>query len=82
MVAELRALDARRVALVNQLKGATERLFSGENPFPWGPGRKAGSSKREGRPAGKHKRRPMSAAARKKISEAQKARWAKQRARK
>jgi hypothetical protein len=43
---------------------------SGENPFPWGKG--AGRT-RQGGP----KRRRLSAAARKRISDAQKARWAK-----
>jgi hypothetical protein len=50
----------------------------GESPFPWGT-RSAEGGASKGRK--RKRRRKMSAAARKRISEAQKARWAKQKAR-
>ena len=55
----------------------------GEGPFPWQKqaaqeGGLVGNGRRH---KGKRRRRKMSAAARKRISEAQKARWAKQKAR-
>lgn len=73
LAATLRDLDARRAAVAKQLRQATEKLLSGENPFPLGQKRGARKAKRTGR------RRKMSAAARQAISNAQKARWAKQR---
>ena len=48
----------------------------GESPFPWGPQSGEGDGPSNGRKR-KRRRRKMSAAARKRISEAQKARWAK-----
>ena len=51
----------------------------GESPLPWGPqSAESGNGRNRKR---KRRRRKMSAAARKRISEAQKARWAKQKAR-
>jgi hypothetical protein len=53
--------------------------IGGQSPFPWGPRPSAdGGNGRKRR--GNRRRRKMSAAARKRISEAQKARWAKQKA--
>src|SRR5688572_29791598 len=82
LIAELRTLDARRKVVTGQIQQAISSLMGGENPFPWAP------TARRGRPAGsKNKtkgarkgRRKMSAAARKAISDAQKKRWAKQKA--
>ncbi len=81
MVDRLKALDAERHALVGQIESAITNLFGGENPFPWGRGkRKPGRPARAAAPAAKAQgRRPgfkMSKAARAKISAAQKARWA------
>ena len=47
----------------------------GESPFPWDAQTSSGGNRR--RRKGNQRRRKMSAAARKRISEAQKARWAK-----
>ena len=74
LAAELRSLNERRADVARQLRLATERLLSGESPFPWGRARKARKTKRAG-----NRRRKMSLAARKAISKAQKERWAKQR---
>ena len=49
----------------------------GESPFPWEPQAAEGGGPSNGESA-RRRRRKMSAAARKRISEAQKARWAKQ----
>ena len=81
LVSELRNLDARRKTLINQLSGAIRSLSGGEALLmPSAPsrrGRTAGTTvaKRKG-----SRKRKMSAAARKRISEAQKKRWATQKA--
>jgi hypothetical protein len=82
LISELASLDKQRVALHGRIKSAiTSALgsWSGENPFPW---RKApgGRRKTSAATAAPKKRRKMSAKARKAISMAQKARWAKQKA--
>ena len=81
LASELRNLDARRKTLINQLSSAIRSLAGGEALLmPWAPSRR-------GRPAGRialkrkgARKRKMSAAARKKISEAQRKRWAAQKA--
>ena len=78
LASELRDLDARRKTLINQLSGAIRSLAGGEALLmPWAP-------QRRGRPASgtvvkrkSSRKRKMSPAARKRISEAQKKRWAK-----
>ena len=83
LVTELRELDARRRAVVNQLSAAI-RSVAGEGAAMV---RSLGPARRRGRPAGtksvtpkRGRRRKMSAAARKRISDAQKKRWAKTKA--
>ena len=82
LASELRDLDARRKTLVNQLSGAIRSLAGGEALLMPGVasgrrGRRAGTAgvKRKGT-----RKRTMSAAARKRISQAQKKRWAVQKA--
>ena len=81
LVAELSTLDARRKVVVNQLTAAVRSLGGAVSgvalPFS--------QAARRGRPVGKQttkrqggRKRKMSAAARKRISEAQKKRWAAQ----
>jgi hypothetical protein len=84
LVSELRDLDARRKTLISQLSRAIRSLAGGEAlTMP------ASDQRRGRRPAGTAairrkgpRRRKMSAAARKAISEAQKKRWAAQKSRK
>ena len=78
LVAELSELDSRRKALVNRLSAAIRSLAGGESL------RMPETLSRRRRPAGRAvvkrkgvRKRKMSAAARKRISEAQKRRWAK-----
>ena len=81
-MAELRALDARRQELTSTIQGALSAVMGGENPFPWGRTTRRGrpeGSENKGKP-GRPKGRKMSAKARKAISDAQKKRWAKQKA--
>jgi hypothetical protein len=89
LVAELRQLDERRKGIVAQIRDTTNQLLSGLSaPEGWeSSGRKRGRP--PGRPVaatsadaggGTRKRRKMSAKARKAISDAQKKRWAKQKA--
>ena len=76
LVAQLSALDQQRKKVVDQIRQATNRLLSGENPFPW---RKQGRPGADGEAGGrKRKRRKMSKEAREKIAAAQRARWARQ----
>ena len=76
---QLQAIDAQRRKIVEQIRLALTRLTAGNYAPPevgaarLGPGRPKGSGQKRGR-------RKMSAAARKRISEAHKARWAKQKA--
>jgi hypothetical protein len=82
-MAKVDAWMAQREEIAKELRAAADRIMTGENPFPW---RQAGTSKAAsdggmasaGRKA--RKRRKMSAEARAKIAEAQRARWAKQKA--
>jgi hypothetical protein len=80
LVEELKRLDRQWLSVADQIRRATDALLSGENPLRWGRNRRpmraatAGTAKLIRRRA----RRKMSAAARAKISAAQKARWAKQ----
>jgi hypothetical protein len=81
LVSQLSALDSQRKTLVSKLRMAVA-AWSGDNPFP----RKASTTGRSSRGRKKvahgrgRKRRKMSAAARAKISAAQRARWATQKA--
>jgi hypothetical protein len=81
LVAELSDLDARRKTVVNQLNAAIRSLAGGGGALvaSFSP------ALRRGRPAGTKtvrrkagRKRKMSAAARQKISDAQKKRWAQQ----
>ena len=79
LVAELSELDARRKAVVSQLNAAI-RSVAGEGAALVGS---FGPARRRGKPAGARsatpkRKRKMSAAARKRISDAQKKRWAAQ----
>lgn len=77
LVAEIKQLDSRRSKLVSQFRQATDKILSGENPFPFSAGRRQ-RGRKPGRKTGRRKGFKMSKAARAKISAAQKARWAKQ----
>ena len=82
LVDQLQGLDRQRVAVIEQIRAATNRLLSGENPFPW---RKAGrpAAAPDGQvsaPGRRRKRRKMSKEARERIAAAQRERWARQRA--
>jgi hypothetical protein len=81
LVAELRQLDERRMAVVGQIRDATNRLLSGENPFPWGAGRNVKASSDGGMVSSgrKRKRREMSAAQRRVVSARMKKYWAERR---
>jgi hypothetical protein len=81
VMAKVDAWMAQRAEIARELRQAADKIMAGENPF----GQRATTPsmlakevvKREG-PAGLARpRRTMSAAARKRISDAQKARWAK-----
>jgi hypothetical protein len=80
LVAELSGLDARRKTIINQLSAAI-RSVAGEGRAmvaSLGPvvrRRRAATAKNA--PVKRGRKRKMSAAARKRISEAQKKRWAK-----
>lgn len=81
LMAELSQLDSRRKQVVASIQNAVSSVLGGvPSPFSVGPkrGRRAGS--KNVAPKGARKRRKMSAAARAKISAAQKKRWAAQRA--
>ena len=82
LVAQLHELDKQRQSVIDQIRGTTERLISGENPFRRQKRRAAAAIAGTTKTTGRRRRRKMSAAARAKISAAQKARWAKQKARK
>jgi hypothetical protein len=78
LVAELSELDARRKTIVNQLSAAI-RSVAGEGRAmvaSLGPRRRRAASAKHA-PVKRGRKRKMSAAARKRISEAQKKRWAK-----
>src|SRR5688572_4617196 len=82
LISELRDLDAKREDLARRIQITVSSVMSGESPLPWRkrrPGRPAGSAKKAAK-RGRPKGRKMSAAARKAISDAQKKRWAKQKA--
>jgi hypothetical protein len=82
VMAKVDAWMAQRAEIARELRQAADRIMAGENPF----GQRVTTPsmlarevvKREGRVGLARKRRKMSAAARKAISEAQKARWAAQ----
>jgi hypothetical protein len=86
VVARVNSWMAQREELARDLRAAADSIMSGESPFPWGQGGKA--AKAGATPAASggpevgsgRKRRTMSASARKRISDAQKARWAAQKA--
>ena len=78
VMAKVDAWMEQRQEIANELRAAADKIMSGESPFPR---RRGAVSAKAGAPAGKRRRRrKMSAAARKRISEAVKARWAKQKA--
>ena len=82
LVSELRDLDARRKTLINHLSGAIRSLAGGEAllmPAAASRGRRRSTGATVVTRKGARKR-TMSAAARKKISEAQRKRWAAQKA--
>ena len=82
LISELASLDKQRVALQGRIKSAvTSALgsWSGENSFAWSKA-PVGKRKSSAAVAVPKKQRKMSAKARKAISMAQKARWAKQKA--
>jgi hypothetical protein len=68
---------AQREEIARDLRAAADQLMSGESPLPWLRSKSAAAAKGK-RTAGTGRKRTMSAAARKRISDAQKARWAKQ----
>jgi len=77
VVAELSELDSRRKKLINQLSAAIRSLAGGESLLM--PGTLARGGRPARRAAVKRKsvrKRKLSAAARKRMSEAQKKRWA------
>ncbi len=80
LVAELSELDARRKTIVNQLSAAI-RSVAGEGRAmvaSLGPAvRRRRTATVKNAPVKRGRKRKMSAAARKRISEAQKKRWAK-----
>jgi hypothetical protein len=78
LVAELRQLDEQRMAVVGHIRDATNRLLSGENPFPWGAGRNVKASSDGGMVSSgrKRKRRKMSAAQKRVVSARMKKYWA------
>ncbi len=78
LIAGLRRAEQQLEKQLSGIRSALSSLEFGGAASPPSPGRRRGP----GRPkaAGVKKRRKMSAAARKAISEAQKARWAKQKA--
>jgi hypothetical protein len=82
VMAKVDAWMAQRAEIARELRQAADRIMAGENPFGQRvttPSMLAKEVVRREGPVGlKRKRRKMSAAARKAISEAQKARWAAQ----
>jgi hypothetical protein len=76
LVAELSELDARRKTVINQLSAAI-RSLAGGGAGPAERARRSRSTDTSTPTRKRRRRRKMSAAARKKISEAQKKRWAK-----
>jgi hypothetical protein len=79
LMAQLSNLDTQRRAIVAQIQHAVSSLVGGGSEAPRRRGRPAGS-KNTATTAAPKKRRKMSAKARKAISDAQKKRWAKQKA--
>lgn len=86
LVKQLSQLEKDRKALTARIREAIGNIFRDDGaPSPLtqvadGVTRFALGSPKRGRPAGAGKKRKMSAAARKAISDAQKKRWAKQKA--
>jgi hypothetical protein len=82
VMAKVDAWMAQRAEIARELREVADKIMAGENPFGQGvttPSMLAQEVvKREG-PGAFARKRTMSAAARKRISEAQKARWAAQR---
>lgn len=82
VMAKVDAWMAQRSEIARELREVADRIMTGENPF----GRRVTTPsmlakeivKREGQGSLARKRRKLSAAARKAISDAQKARWAAQ----
>ena len=77
VMARVDAWMAQREEIARDLRAAADQLMSGESPLPWLRSKSAAAAKGK-RTAGTGRKRTMSAAARKRISDAQKARWAKQ----
>jgi hypothetical protein len=83
LVDQLQKLDKQRVAVIEQIRAATNRLLSGESPFPWRKNGRAAGTPADGEaaaPRRRRKRRKMSKEARERIAAAQRERWARQRA--
>ena len=82
VMAKVDAWMAQRSEIARELRQAADRIMAGENPFGQRVTTPSMLAKevveREGRVGPARKRRKMSAAARRAISEAQKARWAAQ----
>jgi hypothetical protein len=76
LVAELKQLDMQRQAVISQKRQATEKLLSGESPFPWGRGKAAGAGTAK---QTRRRGRKMSAAARKAVGARMKKYWAERR---
>jgi hypothetical protein len=82
VMAKVDAWMAQRAEIARELRQAADRIMAGENPFGQRITTPSMLAKEVVKPEGQgglaRKRRKMSAAARKAISEAQKARWAAQ----
>ena len=76
VMAKVDAWMAQREEIAHELRNAADKIMSGENPFGWRAQGWESSGLRA--TTGRRKRRTMSAAARKAIGDAQRARWAKQ----
>jgi hypothetical protein len=75
VMAKVDAWMAQREEIARELRAAADSIMSGENPF------RGQAAKAVAAAAPAERKKPvMSAAARKRISDAQKARWAKQKA--
>lgn len=81
LVDQLQRLDKQRVAVMEQIRAATNRLLSGENPFPWRRNTgQSGAAADAAAPRRRRRRRKMSKEARERIAAAQRERWARQKA--
>ena len=83
LVDQLQRIDKQRVAVIEQIRAATNRLLSGENPFPWRRNTGQSGAAADGEaaaPRRRRRRRKMSKEARERIAAAQRERWARQKA--